>query len=94
MARPSRDTAPTERLARLCDAAITAFETHPEHTPKDKAIIFVDSDEDKRAGLVLHGYEDDLEAVANLLVHLKAIMEANGKTLIIAPLGNNAPEQN
>jgi hypothetical protein len=34
----------------------------------------------------LDGWDSDLDAVVAVIVHLKAVFEANGKTLIIAPL--------
>ena len=62
-----------------------AMENHPEYQGKDKAVIMLD--DGTRGGIVLSGYESDVDAMADLLMHLKAIFEANGKTLIIAPLG-------
>ena len=51
-----------------------------------KAMIFLDDTEAGRGGLVLDGYDSDADAMVNLIMHLKAIFEANGKTLVIAPL--------
>jgi hypothetical protein len=43
----------------------------------------------ERGGVVMHGYDDDTAAMVGLIVHLKAIFEANGKTLMVMPLGRD-----
>lgn len=85
MSNVKRTPEPHDRMTRMCDAAITTFETHPEHRDGDKCIVFLD--DGKRAGIVLHGYTSDVDAMADLLIHLKAIFEANGKTLQVHALG-------
>lgn len=40
-----------------------------------------------QAGIALRGYEHDTEAVADILVHLQAIMRANGKDLAVVAAG-------
>jgi hypothetical protein len=85
MAHERRTTEPHDRLTRMCDAAINAFEAHAEHREGDKCIVFLD--DGKRGGLVLHGYKSDSEAIADLLMHLRAIFKANGKDLQIHALG-------
>jgi hypothetical protein len=84
--RPQRAEQPHDRLTRLCAAMTDALDAHPEHDD-EKCIVFLHSPADSRGGIQLHGYDDDLEAVADLLVHLRAILETNGKTLIIGPIG-------
>jgi hypothetical protein len=68
----------------MCDAAIRAFEAHPEYQEDDKCIVFLDDGE--RGGLVLHGYESDTDAMVDLLMHLRAIFRANGKELTLVPI--------
>jgi hypothetical protein len=85
--RPIRSREPVDRLTRMCDAAILAFENHPEYLKGDKCIVFLDTDVEKRSGLVLHGYDDDMDALVNLFMHMRAIFRANGKDLMFAPLG-------
>lgn len=83
--RPTRtEGEPHDRLTRLCAAMTEALDAHPEHGD-EKAIVFLQAS-DGRGGIVLHGYDDDVDAMADLLVHLTAIFEANGKQLLIAPL--------
>jgi hypothetical protein len=76
---------PHDRLTRLCDAMTAALEADPEYREGDKAVIMLD--DGSRGGIVLHGYDSDTDAMADLIMHLKAIFEANGKTLMIVPLG-------
>jgi len=85
MSDEQRTTAPHNRLTRMCDEAITTFQNHPEHREGDKCIIFLD--DGQRGGIVLHGYENDLDAMTDLLMHLRAIFRANGKEMLIAPIG-------
>jgi hypothetical protein len=77
--------APHDRLTRLCDAMTQTLEAHPEYRDGDKAMLFLD--DGKRGGIVLHGYDADVDAMTDLLMHLKALFEANGKTLMIVPVG-------
>jgi hypothetical protein len=60
-----------------------ALDAHPERGP-EKCIVFLQDSE--RGGMVLHGYDDDTEAITDLFLHLRAIFEANGKQLMFAPL--------
>jgi hypothetical protein len=50
-------------------------------------MVFVSSEKEQRNGLVLHGYDKDSEAVADLFIHLRAILRANGKDLHVLPVG-------
>jgi hypothetical protein len=86
MTNPRRtEGQPHDRLTRLCDAMTGTLEQQAEYTADVKAVIMLD--DGQRGGIVLHGYDDDTQAMVDLLMHLKAIFEANGKTLMIMPLG-------
>lgn len=78
---------PHDRLTRICDQMTETFEAHPEHRATDKCIVFLDDGE--RGGLVLYGYDDDAEAMTNLLMHLRAMFQASGKTLDLMFLGED-----
>jgi hypothetical protein len=80
---PRRTEEPHDRLTRLCAAMTEALDAHPERGT-ERCIVFLQDDE--RGGLQLHGYEDDTEAIVDLLLHLRAIFRSQGKQLIIAPL--------
>ena len=43
-------------------------------------------DEDDRAMLHLSGFETEGDAITEIVVHLKAIFEANGQDLVIVPM--------
>jgi hypothetical protein len=49
-------------------------------------VVFLQDAE--RGGLQLHGYEDDTEAIVDLLTHLKAIFESNGLEFRIIPMAH------
>jgi hypothetical protein len=69
-----------------------ALDAHPEHRDGDKAVIMLMNDDEGKGGLVAHGYDDDGEAAADLFLHLKAIFEVNGKTLVLASAGERPPD--
>jgi hypothetical protein len=75
---------PHDRLTRICNVMSTAFEKHPEHRESDRCVIFLNSE--SRGGLVMVGYDDDAEALANVFGHLRAVFRANGKDLLFAPM--------
>jgi hypothetical protein len=78
---------PHDRLTRICEAMTKTLESHPEHLREDKAIVFLD--DGKRGGSVLHGYDEDMDAMVDLFMHLKAVFEANGKTLMVTSIGGD-----
>jgi hypothetical protein len=77
--RPTRTSEPVDRLTRLCDAMIEALVAQPENGEDVQCIVFLQ--DEKRGGLVMHGYADDATAMADLIMHLRAIFRANGKDL-------------
>lgn len=77
---------PHDRLTRLCDAMTRTLEAHPEYQEGDKCVVFLDSDVDRAGGLVMHGYDSDSEALADLFMHLRPIFEVNGRHLLFVPL--------
>jgi hypothetical protein len=76
---------PQDRLTRICDKMTMTFDLHPEHRETDKCMVFLD--DGKRGGIVLHGYDDQIEAMTDLLIHLKAMFKASGKNFDIVFLG-------
>jgi hypothetical protein len=78
---------PHERLTRIADRMTDAMDADPEVRDTDKCIVFLDDGE--RAGMCLHGYTDDREAIVSLLMHLTAIFQANGMKLDLMTLGEN-----
>jgi hypothetical protein len=81
-----RSHKPHDRLTWICDRLLSKFESDPHSKTSDRICIFITGDE--TSGLVLGGYEDDLEAMTDLLIHMKKVFEANGKNLMILPINN------
>ena len=86
MSQERRTREPHDRLTRICAKMTQTFDLHPEHRDGDKCIVFLD--DGHRGGLVIHGYDDDTEAMVDLLMHLQAIFRSNNKTLDIMFLGD------
>jgi len=72
-------------MTRLCAVMTDALVADPEYDDDVHVIVFIQGG--GRGGIQLHNYDDDTEAIAQLVIHLKALFEANGKTLVVAPLG-------
>jgi len=81
---------PFDRLTNLCavmtDALDEALEVEREQNRGSdtdltdvRTIVFLEDDEG--SGIVTHGYPDTKEAMASLIMHLKAIFETQGMTL-------------
>jgi hypothetical protein len=83
MANEHRTEEPHDRLTRLCQRVLELLEAEPEYDG-ERCVIFISGE--GNGGLMMHGYENDSEAVADVLIHLKAIMAANGRQMIIAPI--------
>jgi len=90
MSDARRSRRPIDRLTRLCDAMTDALEAHPECDDTVRCVVMLQAGE--RGGIVTYGYDDtgnDLDAMVDLIIHIKAIFEANGKTLMVMPLGRD-----
>jgi hypothetical protein len=73
----TRSDRPHDRLTRLTAAMTDALEANPERGD-EKCVIFLTSDDDGSGGLQMFGYDDDAEALADLLGHIEAIFESRG----------------
>ena len=69
------------RLTRIGDMILEWSEA--ELDEDDRMIVFLHNPKTNEGGIAIGGYGDegDMHAVADLFMHLKAIFEANGKTL-------------
>jgi hypothetical protein len=79
-----RTTEPHDRLTRLCAAMTDTLDAHPEMGDDVQCMVFLQDGES--GGLQLHGYDDDTQAIIDLVMHLRAIFRSNGKELILAPI--------
>lgn len=75
---------PHDRLTRITDTMTKCLDQHPEATGNERCVVLLSDGDD--GGLVLHGYENDTDAMVDILSHLKALCEANGKSLAFAPM--------
>jgi len=64
---------PMSRLTELTEKMM-------EDLPDDVKCIVMLTDDDKH-GVGMSGWNDDMEAIVHMFLHLQAIMEANGKTM-------------
>jgi hypothetical protein len=87
---PTTSDTPQDRLTHICDSMITAFKQHPEKRAPDRVIVFL-KDETK-GGIALAGYDDDADAIMDMLVHLRAIFRARGQDLHFVPVGESPPK--
>jgi hypothetical protein len=74
---------PFDRLTELC-AEMTAAIDRPENSDV-KVIVFLNDEE--HAGIQTHGYDDTMDAVTDLFIHMKAMFNASGKDLVFIPVG-------
>jgi hypothetical protein len=81
----NRTDEPHDRLTRLCAAMTDALMAHPETTDEIRCAVFLS--DDRVGGLQIYGYDDDSEAVVDVLMHVRAIMRSNGKDLQIHAVG-------
>lgn len=79
MAHERRSGEPVDRLTGICDEMITVLEANEREGETIHCVVLLD--DGKAGGLVMHGYDDDRDAVVDILVHLRAIMRANGMDL-------------
>jgi hypothetical protein len=85
----TKSDAPQDRLTRIGNTMLTAFNDHDEKRAADQAIVFL-KDETK-GGIALAGYDDDRDAIMDLVVHLRALFRASGLDLHFVPVDTTPP---
>jgi hypothetical protein len=85
--RARRCGEPHDRLTRLCAEMTAVLDAKGDEVGDVRCIVFLADAE--RGGITTWGYEgeDDLEAIVDLIVHLQVLFEANGKKLMVVPIG-------
>lgn len=86
MSDAHRSEQPHDRLTRIADRLSDHLSADAENPADDVRAIFM-LDDGGKGGLVLHGWEDDRDAMASLLLHVQAVFEANGMSFQVHPLG-------
>ncbi len=74
---------PHDRLTQIGNSALDHIRNDPEYQD-ERVIVMLQNDE--KGGIAIGGYESDSEAMTDMFMHLKAIFEANGKTLSIVAI--------
>jgi hypothetical protein len=69
---------------------VATFNGHSEKQPNDRAIVFLV--DEKRGGIGIAGYDDESEALLDLMVHMRAIFRARGQELHFVPVGTTPPK--
>lgn len=85
----TKTDAPQDRLTRICDTMLATFNTHDEKREHDRAIVFLV--DEVKGGIGIAGYDDDRDALVDLVVHLRAIFRARGQELHFVPVGTTPP---
>jgi hypothetical protein len=87
MTMVEKSNEPHDQLTRLADQIHDAV-NRLEDYDGEKLIIFISSDKLERSGIGMFGYEDgeEMDAVFDLLMHIRAILRANGKDLAVLGL--------
>ena len=79
MAKERRTLKPHDRKTRIANEVGQAFKQHPEKLEGDRCVVLIYDEEG--GGIGLFDYEDDTVAMVDIFMHLRAIMNANGKDL-------------
>jgi hypothetical protein len=75
-----RTNEPVTRLTEVANRMVETWDADPDTKPRDRGIIMLMNGRD--GGVAFFGYDDpdnDTAAIADLIVHLRNIMIANGK---------------
>lgn len=96
MSRPRRQEGePFDRETRLSAEIGEQAEKMPSFREGDQVIVLVhaaSTDGQERYGIGMFGYEHDSHAIADLLMHSRAVIEANGGSMqLIFPSDMAAP---
>lgn len=87
MTQPQRSGQPLERMTRLCAVMVDALEAHPEYDDSIRCAITVTDGE--QGGMVILGYDTDMQAVHEVLKHLRAMAAMNGiKLMLVDPVSS------
>jgi hypothetical protein len=73
---------PTDRLTRLGAEMNKVLEMEENHDVR--GIVMLTTED--QGGIAIHGYEDQTEAMAELLSHLQAMFQANGMDISLVTI--------
>lgn len=79
---------PHDRLTALCDRMLAQLDTEDGNQGIKAIVMLKDGDTFQlEGGIGMRGYDDEGEVVEDLLKHLKALFEVNGKQLFVTTIG-------
>jgi hypothetical protein len=87
MTQPPPTPKPQDRMTRMSGALSEALEAQPEYRTGDRCIVFTSDSE--WSGICIHGYDDVVEAVTDLFIHMQAMMRSIGKDLDFIGIPND-----
>lgn len=94
MSNIRRTNEPHDPATELANTCLEAFQHH-KHMLRATAdgaraivIVVVPGDRGVRCGGGHSGYDDDAQAIADMLMHARAVMRANGKDLQVVTMGD------
>ena len=90
MTEPKKSATAQDRLTRICDGMLAAFNQHSEKRGGDRAIVFLN--DEAKGGIGIAGYADDKDAILDLIVHLRAMFKTRGMDLHFVPVGDTPPK--
>lgn len=80
-----RNEEPKDELGRLADLMLVYLQALTEEEKRPRVVVFLETD--SRCMTALDGWDSDMDAVAAVFAHLAAVFEANGKKLMLVPIG-------
>jgi len=84
---PTRSHEPRHDMTRLAEEMLEVIPVISRD--RVKAIVLLTDEATAMNGIALSGWEDDAEAVAHMFIHLRMIMRASGKDLIVMTEDNS-----
>jgi len=76
-----RETYAFDDQTHVCDDMLEAGKRSPAYSKGMRLIACADVD--GKGAFSYNGYANDLEAARDMILHIKAVLEANGKKLVI-----------
>jgi hypothetical protein len=74
---------PNSRLAVIADSMLNTLEDYQETEPENRIEAVVMLSDNEKCTVAFRGFKDDSEAIAAILMHLEAVLRANGKQMHI-----------
>lgn len=73
-----------ERMGRIVDAMIEAFDNHPESKPDDRCVLL--TEDSTTRGMVIHGYDTTADVVMGVLDYLGRALSSPPSRVVFVPV--------